>query len=356
MSDPLIGKDVDGGEYRIVERIGIGGMGSVYKAEQPSMNRYVAIKVLHSRYLSRGDLVSRFRREARAMSQLSHPNTARVYKYGQLEDGSCFFVMEYMVGVNLVEEIRTKGPMEPDRCIDIMVQVCSALEEAHQTGIIHRDLKPENIFLTNQGGTVDFPKVLDFGLAKVTERQMGFKSLMNLTQQGAVFGTPEFMSPEQSLGAQVDHRSDIYSLGLIIYELLTGKLPFEATGKRQMMTAQVKDPPIPLSKRLPGKSFSDRLEAVLSTALAKDPAARYSTAKEFATALKSCLSSKIASRVETAFPSTAIDTVQGNKVNLLHTEEDLPELPVSKTPYIVLGIGIILSLAGIVSLLISFFS
>ncbi|MBN1653051.1 MAG: serine/threonine protein kinase [Deltaproteobacteria bacterium] len=353
MSDPLIGKEVDNGEYRIIERIGSGGMGSVYKAEQPKMNRFVAIKVLHSRYLSRNDLVSRFRREARAMSQLSHPNTARVYKYGQLEDGSFYFVMEYMTGYNLVQEVRTKGPIEADRCINIMVQVCGALEEAHQAGIIHRDLKPENIFLTNQGGTVDFPKVLDFGLAKVSEKQIGSKSLLNLTQQGAVFGTPEFMSPEQALGAPLDRRSDVYSLGLIMYEALTGKLPFDATEKRQVMKAQVKDKPIPLSKRTRDISFSPKLEAVLARALAKDPAERHPTAAKFAEALKGCLSSKLATSAAIAVPAPRTTAAQSREVQPLSNDTDIPKLPISNAPYIVLGIGIVLSVIGIIAIVVS---
>jgi len=226
VSDPYLDKEV-AGQFRIVEKIGKGGMGAVYKAEQPDMNRYVAIKILHSRYLSRSDLVSRFRREARAMSQLSHPNTARVFLYGQLDDGACYFVMEHLVGQNLAQLVRSEGAMDAKRAMRIMIQVCSALEEAHQAGIVHRDLKPENIFVTTQGGIRDFPKVLDFGLAKVTERQMRPGSMV-LTQQGMVFGTPEFMSPEQAHGKTLDARSDIYSLGIILYELLTGKLPFDA--------------------------------------------------------------------------------------------------------------------------------
>ena len=235
-------------------------MGSVYKAEQPSMNRMVAIKILHPRFASRKDLVSRFRREARAMSHLSHPNTARVYMYGQLEDGARYIVMEYLEGKNLAQVVRAEGPMEADRAINIMIQVCGALDEAHRAGIIHRDLKPENIFLTQQGGTADFPKVLDFGLAKVTEKQMGRGSMM-LTQQGMVFGTPEFMSPEQAQGKPLDGRSDIYSLGVILYELLTGKLPFDAEKPMDIMRAHVQDTAIPLNQRVPGKRFSADLEA-----------------------------------------------------------------------------------------------
>jgi serine/threonine protein kinase len=288
VADPLIGKTVDNGEYVIVDRIGSGGMGSVYKAEQPSMNRLVAIKVLHSRFATRDDLVARFRREARAMSQLSHPNTARVYKYGALDDGAVYFVMDYLEGRNLAAEVRENGPMAAERAVHVMVQVCGALDEAHRAGIVHRDLKPENVFLTKQSGSVDFPKVLDFGLAKMSEKQMGRGSMM-FTQQGMVFGTPEFMSPEQAQGEPLDQRSDIYSLALILYELITGKLPFDAKTPLDMMKAHVRDTPILLSQRLPSKSFWPELEAVICKALAKKPDDRYATAAEFGEALRLCL-------------------------------------------------------------------
>jgi eukaryotic-like serine/threonine-protein kinase len=286
--DPLIGKQVDNGEFVVVDRIGSGGMGSVYKAEQPSMNRMVAIKVLHPRFVTRDDLVARFRREARAMSQLSHPNTARVYKYGAFDDGSVYFVMDYLEGRNLAAEVRENGPMPAERAVRLMVQVCGALEEAHRAGIVHRDLKPENIFLTLQGGTTDFPKVLDFGLAKMSEKQMGNGSMM-FTQQGMVFGTPEFMSPEQAQGEPIDNRSDIYSLALILYELITGKLPFDAKTPLDIMKAHVRDAPIPLSQRISGKPFWPELEAVMNKALEKVPAERYETAAQFGEALLGCL-------------------------------------------------------------------
>jgi serine/threonine protein kinase len=282
-----IGKDI-GGQFRILQRIGSGGMGAVYKAEQPEMNRFVAIKILHPKYVSRPDLVSRFRREARAMSHLSHPNTARVFMYGQLEDGACYIVMEYLEGKNLAQITRAEGMLQPARAGNIMVQVCGALEEAHRQGMVHRDLKPENIFLTSQGGIADFPKVLDFGLAKVTQREMRPGSLI-LTQEGMVFGTPEFMSPEQARGQSLDARSDIYSLGCILYEMLTGKLPFDASQPMDYLALQIRGTPIPLGQRIPGLAFPAGLEAVVMRALEKDPGKRYSSAAEFAMSLRDCL-------------------------------------------------------------------
>ncbi len=301
-ADPYVGREI-ANQFRILEKIGSGGMGSVYKAEQPDMRRFVAVKILHPRYLSRPDLVSRFRREARAMSHLQHPNTAKVYLYGQLEDGACYFVMEYLAGKNLAQTVRSEGPMPPDRAVAVMGQVCGALAEAHAQGIVHRDLKPENIFLTNLGGIADYPKVLDFGLAKVTEREMRPGSLI-LTQEGMVFGTPEFMSPEQARGEKLDGRSDIYSLGVIMYELLTGKLPFDAAQPMEFIQKHIKEPPMPMSKRAPGRQFPPSLEAVIDKALAKRPQDRYQSANELAQALRDSIARPLSQPPPPAMPSS----------------------------------------------------
>ncbi|MEY4509923.1 MAG: hypothetical protein RLZZ450_2045 [Pseudomonadota bacterium] len=286
-----IGKEI-AGQFRILQRIGSGGMGAVYKAEQPEMNRFVAIKILHPKYVSRPDLVSRFRREARAMSHLSHPNTARVYMYGQLEDGACYIVMEYLEGKNLAQITRAEGMLKAARAVNIMVQVCGALEEAHRQGMVHRDLKPENIFLTSQGGIADFPKVLDFGLAKVTQREMRPGSLI-LTQEGMVFGTPEFMSPEQARGQQLDARSDIYSLGCILYEMLTGKLPFDAAQPMDYLALQIRGTPIPLGERIPNLKLPAGLDVVVMKTIEKEPDKRHPSAADFAHALKECLQEEV---------------------------------------------------------------
>jgi eukaryotic-like serine/threonine-protein kinase len=288
--DPYVGSELLGGQFRIVERIGSGGMGSVYRAEEPLMGRQVAIKILHEKLRERKDLVSRFRREARAMSQLTHPHTVRVFSYGELEEGGALYiVMEMLEGQNLNQTVKRGGPLEFKRAISILVPVCQALQEAHAMGIVHRDLKPENIFICRQAGLVDYPKVLDFGLAKVTEAQMQPGSLI-LTQQGMVFGTPEFMSPEQARGQTLDARSDIYSLACILYEALTGKLPFDARTPMEYVGKHVASPPIFLDDRVVGKTFPRGLGQVIAKALSKRPEDRYNSAVEFAAALTPFLS------------------------------------------------------------------
>ena len=193
------------------------------------------------------------------MSHLSHPNTAKVFLYGELDDGSLYIVMEFLEGKNMNQTVRSEGPMSLERGVRILSQVCPALEEAHRAGMIHRDLKPENLFLCQTGGMTDYAKVLDFGLAKVTEREMRPGSIA-LTQEGMVFGTPEFMSPEQAQGKKLTPSSDIYSLAIILYEALTGKLPFEGKSSMDYIQHQVMTKPMTLAQRAPDKVFPPLLQ------------------------------------------------------------------------------------------------
>ncbi len=285
--DPFIGRDILDGQFQILQKVGSGGMGAVYKALQPSMNRMVGIKILHPKLANRKDLVSRFRREARAMSHLTHPNTVKVFLYGELDDGSLYIVMEFLEGKNLNQMVRSEGAFPWERALPILIQACGALDEAHKMGIVHRDLKPENVFLCQQGGMKDYAKVLDFGLAKVTEREMRPGSII-LTQEGMVFGTPEFMSPEQAQGKVLTASSDIYSLAVILYEVLTTKLPFEAKTAMDYIQAHVTARPIPIAERT-GKQFPPLLWPVIARALAKEPEDRYASAADFATAMQAVL-------------------------------------------------------------------
>jgi eukaryotic-like serine/threonine-protein kinase len=285
--DPFIGRDILDGQFQILQKVGSGGMGAVYKALQPSMNRMVGIKILHPKLANRKDLVSRFKREARAMSHLTHPNTVKVFLYGELDDGSLYIIMEFLEGKNLNQTVRAEGAFPYQRALPVLIQACGALDEAHKMGIIHRDLKPENVFLCQQGGMKDYAKVLDFGLAKVTEREMRPGSII-LTQEGMVFGTPEFMSPEQAQGKVLTAGSDIYSLAVILYEVLTTKLPFEAKTAMDYIQAHVTAKPIPIAERA-GKEFPPLLWPVIARALAKEPESRFASAADFATAMQAVL-------------------------------------------------------------------
>jgi eukaryotic-like serine/threonine-protein kinase len=278
--DRYVGKSILDGQFEILARIGAGGMGTVYRANQPEMNRQVAVKILHPKLLDRKDVAARFRREARTLSHLTHPNTVRVLLFGELDDGAIYIVMEFLEGKNLNQVHRTQGPLSLPRALSIMEQACGALHEAHVAGIIHRDLKPENIFITEQGGIRDFVKVLDYGLARVTQRQMQPGSV-KLTQEGMVFGTPEFMSPEQAQGLPLTAASDVYSLGIILFEIITGKLPFDAKSPMQFLQKQVMAAPMTLGERAPDREFPDDLERAIEKCLRKDPTKRFATAAEF---------------------------------------------------------------------------
>lgn len=300
--DPFVGRDLLDGRFRILEKIGAGGMSAVYTALQTEMNRRVAVKILHPKLSARKDLVARLRREARAMSQINHPNVANVFLFGELDDGAIYVVMELLEGRNLRDTLHADGPLPVDRALRMMISCCGALTEAHALGIIHRDLKPENIFLCTGAGLRDFPKVLDFGLAKVTDRQMRPGSL-RFTGAGQVFGTPEYMSPEQAQAKKLTPASDVYSLGLILYESLTGKLPFDSRGAVGVILQHVTDPPIPLDRRVPGKTFPPALVEVMDRVLAKDPALRFAGAAELADALQAVLDGQPASEVRSRIPA-----------------------------------------------------
>jgi eukaryotic-like serine/threonine-protein kinase len=286
--DPFIGRDILNGTLQILQKIGSGGMGAVYKARDVQQNRMVGVKILHPKLANRKDLVSRFGREARALSQLSHPNTVKVFNYGELEDGALYIIMELLEGKNLNQTLRAEGPFPVERALPILIQACGALDEAHKAGIIHRDLKPENIFLVQTSALRDFPKLLDFGLAKVGERQLRPGSVI-LTQEGMVFGTPEFMSPEQAQGKALTPASDVYSLAVILYEVLTGKLPFDAKSAMDFIQLHVLGKPIALNQRVPGKVFPPLLEQIMDRALAKRPEERFASAEAFAVAMQSLL-------------------------------------------------------------------
>jgi len=271
--------------YRVIRKLGEGGMGVVYLAEHVFIEKKVALKVLSEDFARKADLVARFMQEAKAASKIGHENIIDITDFGETASGSVFFAMEFLDGHDLAHHIREHGPMDFDRTRHIMNQICRALGAAHSKGIIHRDLKPENIYLIEREGKPDFVKVLDFGIAKISSFDEGGS---RLTRTGMIFGTPEYMSPEQAKGDRPDHRVDIYAAGCILYEMLTGDVPFHAETFMGVLTKHMFENPEPPSVRAPQAGISPDVEAVVMKALAKDRDQRYQTMKEMALALEQC--------------------------------------------------------------------
>ena len=271
------------GQYHLRRRIGSGGMGEVYLAEHVLLKRPCAVKLIRPGDATDPRALERFEREVRLTAALSHPNIVEIYDYGRAEDGTYYYVMEYLNGLSLAELVERHGPLPPGRVVYLLRRVCGALGEAHAAGLIHRDIKPSNIFAARRGGLGDVAKLLDFGLVRPTARS----DTAHLSREDQILGTPLYMSPEQGTGGQeLDGRSDIYSLGAVAYFLLTGRPPFEGEGGIAVMIAHARDPVVPPS-RVRGDIPED-LERVVLRCLAKDPAERYPDAEGLERALCQC--------------------------------------------------------------------
>ncbi|HEX8491593.1 MAG TPA: protein kinase [Pyrinomonadaceae bacterium] len=278
--DGLVGQTL-ADKYRVEELINEGGMGAVYRATHVLMDKTVAIKVLHPALAADDKIVARFSREARAASRISHPHALNVTDFGESENGVVFLVMEYLRGKTLKEVIHEDSPMPLPRVVEIVRQVCGALEAAHGEGVVHRDLKSDNIMLVEVGGGGDWAKVLDFGIAKITEKVGQDPAL---TAPNLIIGTPQYMSPEQcSQASEIDARSDIYSFGIILYEMLAGHVPFTGESPTAIMMKHLQDaPPSILEER---KDLPAAVGRVVARALAKRPEERFQTVSEFSDSL-----------------------------------------------------------------------
>jgi len=274
----MIGRTIIG-QYVVRRRLGEGGMGAVYLADQPSVGRQAVVKVMHPNLSSDLEVARRFEVEARAASQLNHPHIITIYNYGAMEDGTLFLAMEYVSGPSL-EELVGQGAMSPGRVAAVGAQICDALGEAHRRGVVHRDLKPSNVMLTQVGRQQDFVKVLDFGIAKVEGVKM--------TRTGSVIGTPQYMSTEQLRGEPLDGRSDLYSLGGILYQMVSGELPFQSETAAGYMHKHLNEPPVSPALRNPEVEVPPGLEVVILRALAKSPGERFPDADAMGRALELC--------------------------------------------------------------------
>ena len=275
-STSLIGGILDD-KYHILEKLGEGGMGAVYLGEHVRMGRKSAIKVLTQSLAQDHEAIARFNREASSAARINHPNVCAIYDFGDTKEGLIYLAMEYIEGESLSDLLKREGPLGPYRAATIIRQAGSALQAAHHLGIVHRDLKPDNIMVTRTRDGSDVVKVVDFGIAKAISGDEGQK----VTRTGLVVGTPEYMSPEQLSGDKLDGRSDTYSLALVLFQMLTGKLPFEADNAQEIMMKRLTDEPLQLNDALVGGSFPQELQQVIEGALQRMPNDRYASVEEF---------------------------------------------------------------------------
>jgi serine/threonine-protein kinase len=277
--DPLVGAILDG-KYRLEFRLASGGFGAIYRAREVATNRELAIKIVHARLASDRGVAARFRREGQTLTTLESPHTIKAYEVGETDDGTLYIAMELLHGTNLFERFRTYGPVPWQVMVSIAIGVCHSLAEAHRLGIVHRDLKPTNIHLEKVGNDDNFAKVLDFGIAKIMQSSTLDSS--DLTTAGLMIGTLDYMSPEQILGAEITVATDIYTLGIVMFEMISGKRPFATANTPAAALAAALEAPPPLSSLVPVPAELDR---IVWTCLKGEPTQRYQDASELATAL-----------------------------------------------------------------------
>ena len=285
VADPLVGQ-VLADRYRVLRTIGEGGMGRVYLAEHVKMGRKSAVKVMSPALAPTPEAISRFNREAANASQIHQPNVAAIYDFGETADGTLYLAMEYVEGETLSALLRREGPLAPPRAAEITGQIADGLQAAHQLGIVHRDLKPDNILVTRQHDGREWVKIVDFGIAKTTKDQG-----QTVTSIGMSIGTPEYMSPEQLAGEELDARTDVYSLGLVLFNMLTGSLPHPKMTSKHSLVERLTAKPKTLAEACPTVAWSPRLQKALDRALAPEVDDRYRGVVDLARDVKSAAGS-----------------------------------------------------------------
>lgn len=337
-TDPLVGT-VLAERYRVLKKLGEGGMGSVYLAEHTTINKKLAIKVLSSEFSHKQDLVDRFLQEARAASMIDQENVVEITDFGSTPTGSVFFVMEFLLGEDLAATVKHEGSLPWARVKPIILQICEALSAAHEAGIIHRDMKPENCYRIKRGSREDFIKVLDFGIAKVqSDEGDGGRGL---TRTGMIFGTPEYMSPEQAKGEKVDARVDVYAVGVILYELLTGRVPFTADTFMGILTKHMFEAPPAPATVAPHADIPPEVEAIILKALQKDREYRFQSMHDMKRAIEAVGTGSAAVSVvseQVAMPTTGETRFSTGSRAI--TLDGLDERPRSSRTGLFLGLGL----------------
>jgi serine/threonine protein kinase len=305
------------GEYQVSHKLGEGGMGVVYAGVHPEIGKRVAIKVLAPHSASSPDVIRRFKEEARAVNRIRHPNIIDIFAFNQLPDGRHYFVMEYLEGESLSARL-ARAPMPLGEARRLLAQICDGLDAAHRAGVIHRDLKPDNIWVATEGTTEPRIKLLDFGIAKLSDLSAG-----RVTQAGTQLGTPHYMPPEQGMGREIDRRADVYALGVVLYEMFAGVLPFDGATSHEVVLKHVTLPPVPPSRHRP--ISPQQMEAVILACLEKTPDGRPGSVKE------------LAARIEAAFaavpadPAASISPLAAPKVRTIRSPTALPQ-PAAAVP------------------------
>jgi eukaryotic-like serine/threonine-protein kinase len=342
VNDPLLGTTVDG-RYKVMAVIGEGGMGTVYEVRHTTLDRRFALKVLRRDVAQDPELTARFIQEAKAAASIGHPNIIAVSDFGELavdtpaggRAKAHYFVMEHLTGITLAALLKSEHTLAPKRAAKILIQCASALEAAHDAGVFHRDLKPDNIFLSE--GSTEFVKLLDFGVAKIA-------GTGRLTRAGMVFGTPHYMSPEQAAGETVDHRADIYALGVIMYECFAGRVPFEADTYMGVLTQHMFVAPVPLERAAPDPRGLGALAPVVMRCLSKKPESRYASMGEVVRAIQHALSDPPQRTSVTSVPPSSLrlrgaDVVDDGRISLPSGETTEPRSVVIAVAAVALAIG-----------------
>jgi eukaryotic-like serine/threonine-protein kinase len=323
--------------FKIETKIGEGGFGAVYKGVQLATGRKVALKLLHPEMTKDENLVSRFRREGMVLCNLRDAHTITTYDFDQTSDGTLYIAMELLEGKSLHQIFHEQAPLEWKRVFKILIEMCSSLAEAHAQGIVHRDLKPENVYLETRPGNPEFVKILDFGIAKVMRGDSIDPQSPQLTATGQTLGTLEYMSPEQLMGKQLDGRSDVYALGVVAYEMITGGLPFpDAKGPAGLITAQLKQTPQPPSARLPKAGLPPAADRAILKALEKDKNNRHADVTAMAAALQEVLdvARDQSNPVMMAMPASASQGIRPTPEDMLETRKgEMPHLQPPALPH-----------------------